>query len=403
MTSDGTWGALAGVRVLDLSGYIAGALGPVMLSDLGADVIKVEGPDGDGLRGLHAGFLAWNRGKRGLCVDLRTEEGRAIVHQLARDADVLVDNMRPGVADRLGVGYEALCAKNPLLIYCYVSAYGSSGPYRHRPGVDPLMQALSGIERAQGGHEHPPVFLLVPVTDNTCAMLNAAGIALALYQRERTGRGTYFETSLLQAAALVQSDQLLAYPGRPQPAVNDYDESGPGPLRRLYQCADGFLFLAAEAAPGAADADRWPALCRALDRAGLAVDARFASPEQRELHRQDLQDELNACFSRTALAEALQRLAQQGVPAAEAIDGYAGRFSRELSALSPSLVATTMHPLLGRVVQPGVLATFARQPGAVQRTAPLLGEHSEAILRGLGYDDERVAALREAGVVAWGA
>ncbi len=392
-------GPLVGVRVLDLSGYIAGALGPVMLSDLGADVIKVEGPDGDGLRGLHAGFLAWNRGKRGLCVDLRTDAGREIVHKLAREADVLVDNMRPGVADRLGVGYEAMAAINPRLIYCYVSAYGSSGPYRHRPGVDPLMQARSGIERAQGGHEHPPAFLLVPVTDNTCAMLNAAGIALALYQRERTGRGLYFETSLLQAAALVQSDALLSYPERPQPAVNDYDESGLGPLRRLYRCLDGYLFLAAEAAPGAIIEDRWPALCRAIGRADLTADPRFNSAEQRELHRQDLADELIACFAGIPLSEALQRLAEEGVPATEAIDGYAARFHAELSALSSSFVATTVHPVLGRVVQPGVLATFARNPGAVQRTAPLLGEHNDDILRGLGYDDARVTELQQAGVV----
>ncbi len=393
-------GPLAGVRILDLSGYIAGALGPVMLADLGADVIKIEGPDGDGLRGLHAGFFAWNRGKRGLCVDLRTEAGRAIVHDLAKDADVVVENMRPGVSDRLGVGYQALSAINPRLIYCYVSAYGSDGPYRHRPGVDPLMQARSGIERAQGGHEHPPSFLLVPVTDNTCAMLNAAGIALALYQRERTGRGIYLETSLLQAAALVQSDPLLAYPDRPAPLVNDCDESGPGPLRRLYYCADGWIFLAAAPGPGASAAtDLWPALCRANDRADLAGDSRFSSSGDRELHRQDLMDELLEWFASVPVAEALARLARESVPATEAVDGYAGRFRAELSRLEPSLVAHTQHPLMGEIVQPGVMATLSRHRGAVQRHAPLLGEHSEAILQELGYPSERIAALRTAGVI----
>ena len=396
-------GPLAGVRILDLSGYIAGAMGPAMLADLGADVIKVEGPEGDGLRGAHAGFLAWNRGKRGLCVDLKTDAGRQVVHDLTRTADVVIDNMRPGVADRLGVGYQTLSGINRRLIYCYVSAYGSTGPYRLRPGVDPLMQARSGIERVQGGYEHPPAFLLIAATDNTCAMLNAAGISLALYKRERTGSGLYFETSLLQAATLLQSDHLLSYPDRPPARVNDYDWTGPSPLRRLYQCADGWIFLAADPAPGtAATEGRWPALCAAIGLSDLPDDPRFADKAKRRSHPQDLADVLIAAFAPISVAAALERLSDAGVPACEAVDGFANRFRAELSRIDPSLVATTHHPILGAVTQPGVLAGLTHNPGAVQRAAPLLGEHTESILIELGYDAERIATLRGTGAVAWG-
>ena len=396
-------GPLVGVRIIDLSGYIAGAMGPAMLADLGADVIKVEGPEGDGLRGAHAGFLAWNRGKRGLCVDLKTEAGRQVVHDLTRTADVVIDNMRPGVADRLGVGYQTLSGINRRLIYCYVSAYGSTGPYRLRPGVDPLMQARSGIERVQGGYEHPPAFLLIAATDNTCAMLNAAGISLALYKRERTGSGLYFETSLLQAATLLQSDHLLSYPDRPPARVNDYDWTGPSPLRRLYQCADGWIFLAADPAPGtAATEGRWPALCAAIGLSDLPDDPRFADKAKRRSHPQDLADVLIAAFAPISVAAALERLSDAGVPACEAVDGFANRFRAELSRIDPSLVATTHHPILGAVTQPGVLAGLTHNPGAVQRAAPLLGEHTESILIELGYDAERIATLRGTGAVAWG-
>jgi len=396
-------GPLAGVRILDLSGYIAGPLGPAILAGLGADVIKIEGPAGDGLRGLHAGFLAWNRGKRGICVDLATAAGQEVVHRLAETADVVVENMRPGVADRLNAGYAALSAINPRLIYCYVSAYGSSGPYRHRPGVDPLMQARSGIERMQGGHEHPPVFLLIPATDNCCAMLNAAGIAMALYQRERTGRGIYLETSLLQSAALLQSDPLLACAGRPAPRVNDYEQTGPGPLRRLYRCVDGWLFLAAEQPASAAQTpDLWPALCSALHREDLARDPRFAGAGARSLYPQDLADELIASFAAMSVAGALSRLSACSVPAIEAVDTYVDRFRIQLGGAEPSLLTTYQHPVMGMVTQPSELIYFRRCQSAMPRPAPLLGEHTESLLAELGYDANRRLAMREAGAVAWG-
>ena len=235
---------LEGVRILDCSSFIAGPLGPVFLADLGASVIKIEAPEGDGLRS-NRGFLGWNRGKRGLGLDLKRPEALEVLYRLVDEADVFLENMRPGVTERLGISYTTLRSRNPRLIYCSVTAYGPEGPYRHRPGFDPLLQARSGIERAQGGFQHPPVFLLVPATDNTCAMLNAAGIALALYERGRSGVGQRIETSLLRAACLLQSDSLVDYDGRPPRPANDPDQVGPSPLYRLYECADGWIFISA--------------------------------------------------------------------------------------------------------------------------------------------------------------
>src|SRR5437667_96356 len=239
-------GPLDGIAVVDLTSYIAGSYAGMMLADMGARVTKVEALAGDSFREL-PGFYGWNRGKRSIAVDLKTPAGCQIVEQLAARSDVFMENMRPGVADRLGVGYERLHALNPRLVYSSVTAFGSTGPYADRPGFDPLLQAMSGAMALQG-FGGPPQYLRIAVTDYYAASLAAQAILAALFVRERTGKGQRVETSLLHASlALLAKHDIPAAPVQTMldfmndPAVRhldmvrDYDHPDVGPLRLMGQ------------------------------------------------------------------------------------------------------------------------------------------------------------------------
>src|SRR6059036_1489083 len=195
-------GPLDSIRVLDLSSYIAGSYAGMMLADLGASVVKVESLRGDSFREL-PGFFGWNRGKRSIAVNLKESEGREIVRRLARAADVALENMRPGVTERLGIDYASLRAASPRIVYCSITAFGSDGPYRDRPGFDPLLQAMGGVMELQGWGG-PPQYVRIPITDYYAAALACQGILAALFVRERTGRGQRVETSLLDAVLALQ-------------------------------------------------------------------------------------------------------------------------------------------------------------------------------------------------------
>ena len=375
---------LAGVRIIDFSNFIAGPLGPAFLADLGAEVIKVEAPEGDGLRNAR-GFIAWNRGKRNIALDMKRPQAREVLYRLVQRADVFVENMRPGVAERLGVDYETLRALNPRLIYCSVTAYGASGPYRNKPGFDPLMQARSGIERAQGGFQNPPNFLLVPITDNTCAMLNAAGIALALYERERSGEGQRLETSLLRAACLLQSDGLVAYHGKPERPANDPGQFGPSVAYRLYRCSDGWIFLAAGAAAHGQLA-RWAGLDDYAASGGdRAVQIRLA-------------ERLGRRFATQTVDGCCHELRAQGLPATPVTDDYQRGFAADPRLLAQNLIISYDHPLYGVVRQPARLAPLGDTPACTTRHAPLLGEQTREILAEAGYDAGEIADLIRRGI-----
>src|SRR3990172_10856943 len=196
-------GPLAGIKALDLSQVYAGPYCTGLLAHAGVEVIKVEALGGEIGRNLGAAFLGINWGKRAIGLNLQTPEGQAVMHRLAAWADVLVENFRPGVMERLGIGYETLSGINPRIIHVSVTAFGETGPYSHRPGFDPLIQAMSGIERVQGGRQNPPVFLRIAITDFATAMVDAAAVVMALYERERTGRGQRIDMSLLQARIFI--------------------------------------------------------------------------------------------------------------------------------------------------------------------------------------------------------
>jgi crotonobetainyl-CoA:carnitine CoA-transferase CaiB-like acyl-CoA transferase len=374
---------LDGIRVVDLTGYIAGSYAAMMLADLGADVVKVEPLEGDAFREL-PGFFGWNRGKRSIAVNLKAPEGREIVERLAARADVAMENMRPGVADRLGVGWDRLAALNPRLVYCSVTAFGSTGPYADRPGFDPLLQALSGAMIVQG-FLGPPQYIRIAVTDYYTAALAAQAILAALFVRERTGRGQRVETSLLHASLALQSGNTVQYAGKP----TVFREN---PTYRLSEAGDGEWFFLA-----CGNQAFWVKLCTALGLDHLADDPRFASWLLRLDHGGDLLPLLTATFKGRRRAHWLELLAAHDIPAAPVQELAA--FMNDPAVRHHDMVRTYDHPEVGRLTMLGQPLVFSetgtRDPGP----PPTLGQHTDGVLRELGYSTDAIAALRAGGVV----
>ena len=374
---------LVGIRVVDLTSYIAGSYAAMMLADLGAEVFKIESLAGDSFREL-PGFPGWNRGKRSIALDLKTPEGRQIVERLATGADVVMENMRPGVTDRLGVGYAQLSALNPRLIYCSTTAFGSSGPYADRPGFDPLLQAMSGVQALQG-FGGPPHYLRVAITDYYAAALTAQAILAGLFVRERTGRGQRVETSLLHASLALQSGNVVDYPGK-QSMFRD------NPTYRLYQAGDGEWFFVA-----CGNQTFWVKLCAALDVRELAADPRFASWLLRLDNREVLLPLLEKRFAEQPRAHWLSVLAAHDIPAA-AVQTLKD-FMDDPAVRHHELIREYDHPELGRLRLMGMPLVFSESPTRDGGRPPLLGEHTEAILSGLGYDAVAIDDLRKRRVI----
>src|SRR5208282_5931420 len=246
---------LDGITVLDFASYIAGSYGPMILAQLGAEVIKIESLAGDSFRHFGFGFLGWNQGKRGISVNLASAEGREIIGRLADKADIVVENLRPGRMRKFGFDYETLAARNPRIIYMSVNGFGNRGPEHNQPGFDPLLQARSGVMAAQGGHQGHPVYLTCAICDYGAAMISAFGCVLALRARERTGRGQFCETSLLQSAMAFQAGEFAFYSGRPDMENGGAENRGRSALSRAYVCRGGeSLFISLT------DQSQWNAL-----------------------------------------------------------------------------------------------------------------------------------------------
>ncbi len=382
-------GPLTGLLVLDFCSYIAGSYGPMILAQMGADVIKIESLEGDAFRHFGFGFLGWNEGKRGLSLDFTTPEGREIIRRLAQRADVVVENLRPGRMQRYGFDYAALSANNPGLIYMSVNAFGNRGPEHNQPGFDPLLQARSGVMAAQGGPHGHPVYLTCAICDYGAAMLSAFGCVLALNARARTGRGQMCETSLLQAAMAFQAGEFMFCEGRPDMENGAAEYRGASALSRAYECGDGkWLFVTANT-PSAWDALRVmtgiPASAAFNDAAGEPGEGKLAAA-------------LAEHFQRFDRARAISALRTASVPAAP-VHRFGDLFD-EPQVIANDLLIELHHSQWGKVSQTGILAKFSETPGMVDRAGPLLGEHTTEILEGLlGYSPDRIADLTQRRIV----
>ncbi|HVG78171.1 MAG TPA: CoA transferase [Patescibacteria group bacterium] len=374
---------LDGVRVVDLTSYIAGSYSAMMLADLGAAVLKVESLEGDSFREL-PGFFGWNRGKRSIALNLKTPEGRQIVERLAREGDVLMENWRPGVADRLGVGHAHLLELNPKLIYCSVTAFGSTGPYVDRPGFDPLLQAMGGLMTLQG-FGGAPQYLRTAPTDYYTAAIAAQAVLAALFARQRTGRGQRIETSLLRGVLALQSGIAIDYPGKPTLMREN-------PTYRLYQGSDGQWFFVA-----CGNQSFWVKLCTALGMQDFADDPRFASWLLRIQNSEALLPIIEKRFGEKPRAEWLEVLAAHDIPAAPV--KTIQEFMNDPAVQHHDMVHEYDHPDVGRLRLIGQPLAFAGTPTRDPGPPPTLGQHTDEVLRELGYDATAVHDLRARKVV----
>ena len=389
-------GPLHGYRIVDLTSNVAGPLGTMILGDQGADVIKVEAPDGgdatragaDRRGGFTASFLNNNRNKRSIVLDLKTSAGLRALMRLAAGADVFVQNFRPGVAERLGAGEEAVRAVSPKIVYVSISGFGERGPYAEKPAYDPVIQGFSGLATVQAGSDEArPRLLRTILPDKLTAITASQAITAALLARERTGEGQHVRLSMLEAVlAFLWSSDMGSHtfvgdePARQEPA-SAFD--------LIYETADGYITAAALT-------DRqWAGLARALDRPEFLEDERFKTPALRQKNIDArLQLTQDALITRPT-AEILDGLTKAGVPCAPVLTR--NEVIRHPQVREMGIIVETEHPKVGRLRQARPAARFSRTPAGGRHGAPSRGEHPREILAELGYSEDAIAELSTRG------
>lgn len=389
-------GPLDGFRVIDLTRYLAGPFGSMLLADYGADVVKVESPRG---REFRSGaderddyfFLSANRGKRSITIDLKKPEGRDLVLRLLKDADVLIENFRPGVMDALGLGAEALLEQFPRLVYCGVSGFGADGPYRDRPGFDQIAQGMSGFMSLTGTAESGPTRAGIAISDLLAGVFAAHGIQLALLARERTGRGQVVHTSLLESMISILSwgagmffDSGVA----PGPAGQHHPLSSP---YGRFRAADGFLNIAA------GNDAMWEKLAAVLERDRWLQDERFSKVIGRVIHRDALTVEIEDALSGAGVDAWVERINAAGVPCGPVLD--LEQVFADPQVLARQMLVELPHPQRGTIKTTGLPVKLSDTPGAIERRPPLHGEHTDEVLAEAGLSDDEIAALRSGGVL----
>jgi crotonobetainyl-CoA:carnitine CoA-transferase CaiB-like acyl-CoA transferase len=391
---------LEGVRILELGQIIAGTYGSQFLSDLGAEVIKIEAPEGDlgrtpsvapyhGLSGL---FLTLNRNKQSVVINLKNEAGRRLFYDLVKISDVVIDNFRPGVLERLEIDYPTLSSVNPRIIQCSVTGFGIAGEYRDYPALDIIIQAISGHMAITGEPGRPPVRVGIPLADLSGGIYSCKGVLAALFERERTGKGCRIELSMFDTML-----HLLSYIGTmwltngevPKPPGSAHDYSVPW---QAFATSDGYVVVATR------QEQFWRKLCGVLDHPDLAADPRFADNASRVKHRAVLVPRLEQIFRGRTVADWLARLRAAGVPAAP-VNNVDGAFS-EPPVHEREMIVEYDHPEVGKVRLPGNPIKMSNMSAAISRPAPMLGEHTAHVLGSLlRLSASEIADLHQNGAI----
>jgi crotonobetainyl-CoA:carnitine CoA-transferase CaiB-like acyl-CoA transferase len=391
-------GPLEGIRILDFTRYQQGPYATVMLSDLGADVIKVEERENGDLGralgmqpdGWCAYFEAHNRNKRSITIDSRTDKGREIIYKLIPGVDVVCDNFRPGVMKRLGLDYDSLVPHNPTIITASASGFGPEGPNTYEPSFDIIGQGMGGIMVAQGGGPGTePVNLIGGFADQVGAMVFALGISTAIIARELHGVGQHVDVSLLGSQIAVQNLSLQVFlrtnkQGTPAKKQN--------PVFSYYQAGDGKSLTI-----GLLDPKWWPRLCTVLDREDMLTDSRFLTPADRFVNRQDLVDELEKSFLARDRDDWLAMMKKADIPCGPVNDYEA--VASDPQILANRYIEELEHPNLGKIRVPSSPIRMSKHQTGARHFAPELGQHTEEIMLDLGYSWEQIAALKDEQVI----
>lgn len=389
------------IKVLDLTQVMAGPFCCQLLADMGADVTKVEPPEtGEqarrsmGFRGKGddtVAFLAVNRNKKSITLNLKEDAAREVLYRLVREADVLVENFRPGVTKRLGIDYETLKAMNPRLIYASISGFGQTGPYAMRAGYDLIAQGMSGLMSVTGEPDGPPAKCGIPIGDLSAGMFCAFGILTAHIARDETGEGQYVDTSLFEGAlalSIWETAELWSTGRIPQPFGSAHRLTAP---YQALKTSDGYLNV------GANNQRLWSRFCTAMGREELIEDPRFASNDDRMERCAELVEELEKTLAGKSTEEWEDIFLEAGFPVGP-IHNYQQVFE-DPHTQAREMMVEMEHPVEGTVKGLGIPVKLSETPGRIRHAAPLLGEHTQETLAGLGYSEEEITDLRERKVI----
>jgi crotonobetainyl-CoA:carnitine CoA-transferase CaiB-like acyl-CoA transferase len=376
-------GALQGLRVLDLTSHLSGPYCGMLLADHGADVIKIEKPSGgDEARGMppfvqgeSAPFMLWNRNKRSVVLDLKSQEGREALLGLIGGSDILIENFRPGTLDKLGFSYETLSARNPRLIVGAISGFGQTGPHRTRGGFDLITQGMSGLMSVCGPKEGPPYRLPIAISDVAAGMHLAVGLLAAVEARHRTGKGQYVEVALLDSAisfGVYEAAHFFATNERPPRIGQSHRGSSP---YEVFETADGWITI------GAAQQNFWEAFCGLIGMPELKEDRRFLTNEDRVRHNNVLVDILQRKLREKPSAHWLDAMEGSGIPCGPVL--ATDEILSHPQVLAREMVAEVEHSAAGKMKTLGVVAKLSATPGEISRSAPRLGEHAAEVLNEL--------------------